>query len=230
MVKILTKPNWRMNSGAKLCSFSLHKEVLGNIKTKVLHERDFNYVTKLIGEAGENLGRDHFYMSPKEHLMVDFDMKTEDKYRGKYRLGELLRLISIMQMIENNIKKVELYSRENAVIFHAKYGFKSNIRRFFHRDSILEQIIHDKRFEDLSQRAKYIQERIAKDGDNFIQEAFQRTSILTDDYIQRIKNLPQAESNSFKHGFDMKLEKKFILENKAKFNEMFIRQGLDYQI
>lgn len=232
MVKLLTKPQWIKDSGAKICEISLYKETLGKIKTKVVKQRDFNYVTNLIGEKSENLGSDYFYMNPKEHLMIDYDIRTPVKYRGKYRLGELLRLISIIQMNENNIQKMDLYSRENAVLFHARYGFKPKIRQFLHRDKLLEQILNDKRFEDLCQKAAFVKQKIVEsanlNGD--LRALCVLVSELVEEYIQRIMQLSKTETCTFNHGFDMELNKDFIIKNKEKFNEMLKKQGLDYKI
>ena len=156
MVKMnfLSKPVWKNFSDVKLCSFSLNKQGLGEISANVSHRRDNYYLTTLAAKDGKTLGTDSFGMYPEEKRMFDFDITTLPFFRGKFRLGELMRLISIMEMFENNLEFMELYSRETAINFHAKYGFRPDIKRFLHRDMTLKTISEDIRFEELSQKAK----------------------------------------------------------------------------
>lgn len=53
-------------------------------------------------------------------------MQTELPYRH-HGLGEILRLASIIEMKENNINKMTIFSMPEAIKFHYKYGFRPNI-------------------------------------------------------------------------------------------------------
>ena len=124
MVKMnfLSKPVWKNFSDVKLCSFSLNKQGLGEISANVSHRRDNYYLTTLAAKDGKTLGTDSFGMYPEEKRMFDFDITTLPFFRGKFRLGELMRLISIMEMFENNLEfinetKNALDSGFNIIIF-----------------------------------------------------------------------------------------------------------------
>ena len=83
-----------------------------------------------------------------------------------YFFGELLRLASIIELLENKLKQIEIYSKNTAVYFHSKYKFKPAIKNFNERDKVLESIIENEMngYEDLRLRAKVLQNLI-KDTD-----------------------------------------------------------------
>lgn len=235
MVKMnfLSKPVWKNFSDVKLCSFSLNKQGLGEISANVSHRRDNYYLTTLAAKDGKTLGTDSFGMYPEEKRMFDFDITTLPFFRGKFRLGELMRLISIMEMFENNLEFMELYSRETAINFHAKYGFRPDIKRFLHRDMTLKTISEDIRFEELSQKAKFLIDKVKSStrGEE-LRNLCRLTSKLADEYLQKVKNLQIQEQKMFlfKEGFDMKLNKNDILQQKDRFNDLFEKHGIDYKI
>ncbi len=235
MIKInsLSKPVWKQFSNVKLCSLSLNKKELGSIAANVSHKKDDYYMTTLSSKNGEILGTDCFGLYPQEQSMFDFDINTKLNLRRKFRIGELMRLISIIEMFENHINTIKLYSTETAVSFHAKYGFKADIKRFMHRDKVLETIANDTRFNNLAQKAelliKQVQECKTPAG---LRELCKLTSELTDEYLEKIKFLSFAEQklHPFKEGFDMKLSKENVLQEKDRFNILFEKHGIDYKI
>ena len=232
-IKPLTKPVWKTFLDAKLCSFTLPKKDLGVLRTEVSHLRDANFATNIFAENGERLGKDFFAIYPQNKKMFDFNIETAKNYRNKFRIGELLRLVSIMEMFENKINYMQLYSRETAIYFHAKYGFKSDITRFSHRDKTLETIAGDARFVDLAQKAKAIIKEVERCRVSVrLRELCKITSKLTDEYMQRVQLLSKDELNAhpFKEGFDMILTKETVLEKKDMFNKLFKQHGIDYKI
>ena len=42
----------------------------------------------------------------------------------KHGYGEVLRLASIIDLMENNLKKIAIFSRNEAILFHYKYKFR----------------------------------------------------------------------------------------------------------
>ena len=230
-IKSLGKPIWNNCLGVKLCSLSLHKKEFGEIQAEIRHIRDYNYATNIFAQNGARLGKDYFAIYPEEKRMFDFNIETSKNYRGKFRIGELMRLISIMEMIENKIKTMQLYSRESAVLFHAKYGFQSDIRQFSHRDNTLNAISKDTRFKDLAQKAKLLVKQLQEcltGAEN--RELCRLTSKLADEYINRVKSVSAKENPKFNQGFDMILHRETVLSQREKFNELFKRHGIDYKI
>ncbi len=64
----------------------------------------------------------------------------------------MLRLASIMEIIENKSPFIYIFSKDTAVYFHGKYKFEPAIKAFKERNAALETIIQDKspHFKDLS--------------------------------------------------------------------------------
>ena len=226
-VNLLAKPVWKTSSEVKLCSFVVRNKDLGNIRAKILDLLDCHYATKLYAENGTELGKDFFGLMPDENRMYDFSMETAKDYREKFRLGELMRLVSIMEMFENRIKTMELFSRSTALYFHAKYGFKANIKQFIHRDKTLNSIAEDMQQENLAAKAKFLIKQVqgARTGEE-LRNLCKITSKLADEYLEKTK----GERMPLEHGFDMIITREDILREKDYFNELFKNHGIDYKI
>ena len=235
MVKInsLSKPLWKTLSGVKLCSLKLEKPELGKIRAEVSHLKDYNYAINLFTSNGTRIGKEFFGLYPDENRIFGFNIETLKSFRGKFRLGELLRLISIMEMIENKINLFQIFSKDTAVYFHFRYGFKPDIRQFAHRDNNLETISNDSRFPDFAQTAKILIKKIHEhSGGEEMRKICKLTSVLTEEYMKRVKQLnPQEQKlHPFTFGFDMKLTKEDVLKEKDLFNRLFKNHGIDYTI
>lgn len=232
-VNFLSKPVWKNFSNLKLCSLSINKKELGEICAKVSHQKDDYYLTTLSAKSGAILGTDSFGMYPEEKRMFDFDITTNFPFRGKFRIGELMRLVSIMEMFENHLDSMGLYSRETAINFHAKYGFRPDIKKFMHMDLTLDTISQDTRYEELAQKAKFLIGRVKlAETSAELRNLCRLTSKLADEYLQKIKVLKSEEQKlfPFKIGFDMKLNKDDIVHDKDRFNDLFRIHGIDYKI
>ena len=80
------------------------------------------FVTKLIDSDGNTLGSEIFGLSGKSD-MFDYNIEVNNPHRGK-GFGELLCLTNIIEMIENKINLIRLYSKNTAIYFHSKYKFE----------------------------------------------------------------------------------------------------------
>ena len=68
-------------------------------------------------------------LNAKEHIGIYPEIKymfvdTMDSYDRNRGFGTCMHLVNIIEMLENDIDKIELYSTPSAVVFHIKCGFK----------------------------------------------------------------------------------------------------------
>lgn len=191
--------------------------------------------TGIFGPNGQNLGYEEFMMKPNNEIEgLYITTKREFKDKGG-RIGELLRLTSIIEFLENQKDKFSIYSKETAIMFHSKYKFEPDIFQFLHRDKMLKTILKNKDCKDekIIERATQITKKV---NDKMTSEEEQRnlcreTSVLAKDYIDYLmKNVEDPKSCQFEYGIDMVLTKEKVLENKDFFNELFKKHGIDYTI
>lgn len=233
-----TKPHWQtLPLGTKLCTLNLKSRDAGDICVEVSRIKKYNYETNdyetnLYTKTRELAGKEVFWLSPEKKEMVGCNIEIRRVFRGKH-LGELLRLVSIIEMVENKVSQMQIFSRESAVYFHSKYGFEPNIKRFFERDNALESIATNPMFVDLAQKAKFLINRVKECTSNEgLRELCRMTSELTDEYLKRVRlsNLQKSNLHPFKYGFAMKLSMENILQEKDWFNILFEKHGIDYKI
>lgn len=219
--------------------FCVHNDNIGDVfvkfsKNPTGHE---NYRIDIENKLGKNLGYEIFSVeNNKTRKIFGFDIKVEDKYqRRKYRLGELLRLTSIMEMLENKSPHIQICSKNTAVYFHGKYKFEPNITAFQERDDALKSICSDtaENFQDLVQIAKKLLKEAETTKDNAAnqRELCVRTNALAKEYMQRALLEEKPEKNHpFKMGMYMILKSDTVVKFKEFFNELFKKHGIDYKI
>lgn len=59
-----------------------------------------------------------------QNIFNGYNMNTLINHNTHTGLGEIMRLISIIDMLENNLNKIQILSISNAIHFHKKYKFK----------------------------------------------------------------------------------------------------------
>ena len=235
----LTKPTWRINNAVELCSFNLQHARLGMIKANVckVSGKDYAYRSELLNSTDSLLGYDEFSLVSKNvGIMSDLRMAADASLRKKgFGIGELLRLVSIMQLLKNHMNNIDLYSLPEAIYFHSKYKFVPNITRFSERNSLLETIAEDKAsdFENFHEQANMALDRIKLFKTSEKQRSFCKSAnILGQKYIEEVfcKGRDEYENHSFKCGMDMTLTKSDIIKNKAFFDNKFKSNGIDFEI
>lgn len=221
----------------KLCSFTLNNDILGNltVETKRYKDETYKFITELKNEKGNLFGKEVFAIEANSKKLQGFYIETNPKYRKtQYRFGELLRLSSIIEMLENGLSTFEIYSKDTAIYFHSKYKFIPDIKNFLDRDKALESIIENSQpgFEQFVQKALKILNAIKKTNSASIQRDLRsKTNELTLEYIQKVlENKDAYKSHPFKFGMNMQLTDKQILDNKNFFNELFKKHGIDFKI
>ena len=235
----LTKPIWRTNDAVELCSFSVQHAHFGVIKANVrrMNGKYCAYRSELLNSTNELLGFDEFSLISKNvGRMVDLKIETDKSLRNKdYKIGELLRLMSLMQLLKNQMNKIDLYSLAEAVYFHSKYKFAPNITRFDERDSLFKTIAEDKaaNFEKFRAQANMALKKIDLFNEPEQQRSFCKSAnVLGRQYIEEVlqKGHDEYKNHPFKMGMAMTLAMLDIMKNKELFNNKFKANGIDFEI
>lgn len=234
------KPSIRLykpDDTRKLCSFILSGNKAGVLNINVKEDPNgsgYRFIAELRNNIGKLLGFEHYAQFDKTDYMTGLLINVIPEYRrNNYFLGEILRLTSIIQMLENNIKTFSIKSKDSAIYFHSKYKFQPSVISFYDRDKLLETITQDTspKFKDITLKGKELTEKIKYTLSTEKQRTFtQEANTLFAEYINRA----MTENNSHLHQFhwlmDMALEQKTVLKNKEFFNSLFDKHGIDYKI
>ena len=217
----------------------INNPILGEIQTK--HVRDsFNpsYITtELRNNVGKLLGKELFSLDECNPKSVGLTMEVEQEYRQKgFNFGEILRLSSIMMMIQNKIKEFEIYSKHSAIYFHSRYMFEPAITNFQERDSALQSLIKNcegkDEYKEFQSEAKEILEKSIIDKDARTQrDLCVQTNSLLKKYISKVlEKKNEYKEHPFSSGITMKLTDDNIFTNKKYFNDLFKKHKIDYEI
>lgn len=219
--------------------FSVNKEYIGdvfvNISKSARIDRDF--IIEVKNRLGKLLGSELMSMDKENGRKIfGFNIQVEKEYqRKRFRIGELLRSASIMEMLKNDSQHIKIYSKDTAVYFHSKYKFEPDITVFEERDRTLQDIITDNSpgFADLRESAqKLLEEAVLSKKDAPRQrDLCKRTNALVKQYLERaLLDEKPEKTHPFTYGFSMILKKDTVLRFKDFFNKVFERQGIDYKI
>lgn len=235
----IIKPN--INQIQNIPSLKVTDKILGELVTVSKRSSKHNHsqvTTELRNQLGKSLGREVFSLEENEPTSIGFLIMVDPEYRKKnFKFGEILRLSSIIMMVENCIKNFEIYSKDSAIYFHSKYKFKPNITQFKERNEALESMIANCH----KNGAKY--DIFLKEAEMLLDEAMRdtraetqrRLCVQTNDLLSRyIKKVLETKgeytSHPFKSGFSMKLTDESINENKDFFNGLLEKHNIDYKI
>ena len=221
----------------KLCSFKVPQNKAGELFVDIKPEsplNNFRFIIELKNRLGKLLGYEiysHFEGSDK---MTGLYINVLDEYRQRhYFFGEILRLASIIQMLENKIKTFSIKSKETAIYFHSKYKFEPSITSFDERDRLLKNVADDTdpNFKDLALQAKELIERIKTPlQDDEKRRMCVNASAVLKEYISRALADSSTKQHKLKWPVDMKLTDKIVRENKDYLDSLFIKHGIDYKI
>lgn len=237
----LTKPIinlYQPNDTRKLCSFNVQNELLGELSVTTSPHSDGvdRFLTELKDKFGKQFGKEVFDLEQNSNKITGLYVEVAPEYRNKksFRFGEILRLSTIINILENNISTFKIYSKNTAIYFHSKYKLLPDIQNFVDRDQALKSIIGNNQsgFEAFSPKAQGILNRIKTERSGAAQRALRsETNTLTTEYIQKVmQEKGQYKSHPFNFGMDMELTRENILENKDFFNALFKKHGIDYEI
>ncbi len=232
--------NAEENSPCKIFeTFCLNKGAIGDVFVKIskYDKGSQNFIIKVDNRLGKNLGQEIISINDgKTKDIFGFNIQVENEYRRKsFRIGELLRLGSIMEMMENNSPYIKICAKDTAVYFHGKYKFEPAITSFEERDKILKSIISDTspNFKDINDRAKKLLNEAESTTNNaaYQRELCVRTNGLAKEYIEKalLEKSPEKK-HPFKYGLYMILKNETVKKFQDYFNAIFQKQGIDYKI
>ena len=172
-------------------------------------------------------------LNAKEHIGIYPEIKymfvdTMDSYDRNRGFGTCMHLVNIIEMLENDIDKIELYSTPSAVAFHIKCGFKPD-STWDDGLAINIQKIRNNAYPELKKYA-YNADNLLKNLDLSNKDAAANQLLL--DYISSAcMTLPKEELKYLcSFPVHMKLTKQDILDNKNYYNNLFQTYKIDYQI
>lgn len=163
-----------------------------------------------------------------DYMFVD-NMETDESNRGN-GLGTCMHLTNIIEMMENNIERIELIAAPSAIPFHTKCGFKPNIK-LDNEYSLknFKTIAYDNTPEllEFSEEAKQLlKTRLNPSLKNKL-----ANKILLNYTKAAIKIMSTEEQKYiFPHCIDMTLTRKEVLRNKDFYNKLFDKYYIDYKI
>lgn len=237
---MLVKPVIQNSGIRKVCSFNLDTPKLKGLSVNVREYEDgfCRYITEIKNKQNKLLGKEIFSLFDNEHEITGLDIVVAPEYRNRnYNIGEILRLVSIIEMLENKINALKIYSKDSAIYFHSKYKFIPNIRNFKERNYALESIIGNNSTHTNLSNAKIIANQMMRKIRSNTSAAFQRdmchnSNELIRYYIENVLKLKNKEYKNypFKRGFDMILTRFDIIKNRKMFNDLFKKHGIDYEI
>lgn len=220
----------------KLCSFEVPFNKAGQLSINVDEDPDneYSFIIKLRNKMGKLLGFERYTHFNNTDYMTGLLIHVIPEYRRKnYFFGEILRLASIIQMLENNIKTFSIKSKDTAIYFHAKYKFQPSVISFHDRNNLLNTITEDTSgdFKDLALKGKELAEKINSESSSMKQRILSKeANKLFSQYIDRAIAENNVDLHRFHWLMDMTLEQKNVLKNKDYFNNLFAKHNIDYKI
>ena len=152
---------------------------------------------------------------------------------GMKGVGSALHLTQIISMLENNIQETKLNSLGSAINFHAKFGYKSDIKSVSEIKSFLTDEIAMKHYNDeifspvISKLQKWYANSFAP-----CEKRIVKGNEIIDDFIKTINDnkLKYDDDYNITSSIKMSLKREDVINNKEYYNNLFNKYGIDYQI
>lgn len=240
--KGLNKVEWKEVScyGKNIKFFEnipIKNEILGDLSVGIREYIDgsIRQIIEIKNAFNKVLGKEIISIENPQKPMYGFYIEVLPEYRKKdFRFGELLRITSVMEMLENKASQIEIKSKDSAIYFHAKYKFTPFEKNTDDSIRILKTIINDSTepFSDLKNKAKVTLETLENNLHNppVRQQLHIEINNLADEYIKRALKTPQPNYHSFDTAMYMKLTRENIEKNKDFYNNLWAKYGIDYKI
>lgn len=217
----------------------VNHNILGKLDVSVKKCEDGfgRYVIELKNRLNKILGKETISIEDYDNAMVGYYISVEPEYQKRgFRLGELLRLFSVMEMHKNKCSSIKIFSKDTAIYFHSKFKFVPNNKSFKTRDMMLNTMAENKntKFSEISLMAKSLKDEVDKTIDiPDLQRALcVDTNELATEYITKAIATEQKPetSYSFPRGMDMILTKENLYKNREFYNSLFDKHGIDYSV
>lgn len=210
-------------------------KIFGELISVSSKESSSLYKTELKNKMGKTLGSELFTLDKDSDKSTGLYLSVKDEYRNKgFRFGEILRLSSIIMILENKIREFKICSKNSAIFFHSKYKFNPNITKPEDRNKFLENIIKNCKtdYEEITTEAEILYQKAKLEENSIKQEEITtETNLLLKKYVQKIlETKNEYKSHQFDTSLDMILTIDDIKENKEFFNNLFKTHNIDYKI
>lgn len=222
----------------KVSPISIVSKKLGKIHTETIEGDHISFITtKLKDEFNRELGKEVFTMS--DDTLYGHSIEVDPKYRNTgCRLGEILRLSSIIMVLENKINNFLIHSLPTAVHFHSKYKFIPYVDNIGACEVALRTMIincNKREYGDIKILAQQLLNKLKNNNDDDLENntevLCELTNNLLEKYIMRVTAFEKDFSeHQFTENINMKLTIDDIFTNKDFFNDLFKKHKIDYQI
>lgn len=245
--KPTTKVDWeiagRCNDTKVIKPFSFKHPLLDTLTVSIREvNRDLDvFLIELKNSLQKVFSQESMLIEPKSQRIRGMNIETAEEYRAtkkgrKHGFGELVRLTSIMEMLENKCKFISIFSKNTAVYFHAKYKFQPNITEKKSALEVLPTIIKDcsSGYKGMSIKAKKLYQEL--ENKEIVSEEqktllLKKVNKLVDCYIKKaLLEGKNGQGHEFEKGMNMILTDKVVQKEKDFFNQKFRNQGIKYKI
>lgn len=199
------------------------------------------YATVIKNEYCDEFARNNFDINIENKVLSNGNMDVKEIKNREKGFGAVMHLNNIIELFENDLDKIELFSTGSAIPFHAKYKFepilnnKDTIEDFLYLISLKDSSEFPEIEQPVKAAGKYLDEIHYTGGYYCLnKDKLKYAKDIVISYIDAINSKKltpaQREKYGFESGIEMVLTKEKILENKDFFNSLFKSHGIDYKI
>lgn len=237
-VLVPTKINFRNVKDAQN-SYVTHNPIavkygnsIGTLKTEITHsdknKQSLVFNSYVFSSNNEKIGGYKYKINKQDEMIENGYIETKLCHR-RQGIGEIMRLASLIELKENNIKGIDIYAISTAIPFHLKYKFKPNITTKKDALTTLGKIENNQVAQDWHKKTA---KNLTKEIKNI------HYSILNTKLAERVNNFIESYIKQHLYGWK---EAKFddipmiLTSDKIKqcagfYNKLFKKHGIDYQI
>lgn len=245
--KTLAKVGWEIDGRCKdtrvIKPFAVRHPFLGTLTVSIreVNKELDTFLIELKNSLKKVFSTESLMIEPKAQRIRGMNIETAEEYRAtskgrRHGFGELVRLTSIMEMLENKCSSISIFAKNTAVYFHGKYKFQPNITDPKSALEALTTVINDKSasFKPLSDRAKKLYKQLEQNEALSSEQKtllFKKINSLVNTYIKKaLAEGKGGKGHEFEKGMDMILTQEVVQKEKKFFNQRYKRQGIDYKI
>lgn len=211
-----------------------------NVSQETTGQKCFS--TDIFDENHTQVGYNSFNINLVSKTLNGYFIKvTNAADRQKHGYGEIMRLASIIDMLENNLRSISILSKTEAIMFHYKYGFKPQVDGYGEVMEILHNICKDKtpELKEIRENAGALLDETFSGGLWFgLDFSFVKKGVdVVENYlaVAKEKHLKwnsdrYSRGVNFNKDIDMRLFAESVRKNKDFYNDLFEKHDFDYRI
>lgn len=176
-------------------------------------------------------GSYHHVLSSFKKMIDGFLIDVSPKFRNK-GYGELLKLVSIIELEENKFESISIESLPESIPFHFKYGFKPDLGVWGQNVLAIKQCL-ESIFSKTSEHSSLHKKSFAfisilNEESGVSQKNIEKMNLLVEKYISQ--NLKLWNENMLEGPLPMILEHKVVKNRAAFFNKLLKKHMINYKI